>query len=151
MRYSQTFSPIHKSLQMYCLELVSLFNRISTSMGYLMPKPYLENNSSGAIEAIARRIKEFMPFVRVISPKVNATARLKFELTHFEAAVHRFNYCAMGRYHISQVVLFKIPASSFCYFFALEICVRKCTADWYNSTRSNSPGNKFYRNLFFVI
>ena len=31
------------------IDLVSLFNGISTFIGYLMPKPFFEKNSSGAI------------------------------------------------------------------------------------------------------
>ena len=42
------------------------FNSISTFMGYLMPKPSLEKNSSGAIQPIGRGIRGFISFPRVL-------------------------------------------------------------------------------------
>ena len=45
--------------------LVSLFNGISTFMGYLMPKPCLLNNSSETLLPISGRIRGFIPGVRI--------------------------------------------------------------------------------------
>ena len=46
-------------------------------MGYLMPRPSLQNNSSGTIQPIAWAYKEFHIFPKGISPKVNVIARLE--------------------------------------------------------------------------
>ena len=49
--------------------LVSSFNDISTSVGYLMPKPFSKKNSSATIYPIAGRIRGFIPFPRVFVRK----------------------------------------------------------------------------------
>ena len=58
---------------------VSLFNGISNFVGYLMPKPTVQKNSSCTIQFIARGIRGFMPFPKSISLKVYVIARLEFE------------------------------------------------------------------------
>ena len=68
------------------LGLVSLFNGILTFVGYLMPKPSLQN-SSNTIKTIAGRIRKFLTFPNGITPKVNILVRLEFELAYFEAEV----------------------------------------------------------------
>ena len=40
---------MHDLFLFVCLGLVSLFNGISTFVGYLMPKPFSKKNSSGTI------------------------------------------------------------------------------------------------------
>ena len=60
-------------------DLVSL-NIISTFVCYLMPKTSLFKNSSGTIQPIAGRIREFIR----ISPKTNVIVRLEFELAYYE-------------------------------------------------------------------
>ena len=49
--------------------LLSLFNDISTFVGYLMPKPFSQKNRSCAIQPIAGRIRGFIPFPRVFTQK----------------------------------------------------------------------------------
>ena len=49
--------------------LVSLFNGISTFVGYLMPKLFSLKNSSCTIEHIAGTIRGFIPFPRVYARK----------------------------------------------------------------------------------
>ena len=49
--------------------LVSLFNGISTFIGYLTPKLFSWKNSSGTILPIAGRIRRFIPFPRVFARK----------------------------------------------------------------------------------
>ena len=53
----------------YWFGLVSLFNGISTFVGYLIYFP------------------------KGICPKVNVIARLEFELAYYDSAVYRFNHC----------------------------------------------------------
>ena len=50
--------------------LVSLFNSMSTFVGYLMPKLFSKKNSSGSIKPIAGRIRGFIPLQ---SERNNAT------------------------------------------------------------------------------
>ena len=45
------------------------FNGISTFVGYLMPKPSFEKNSSVTIQPIAGRIRGLIPFPRVFAQK----------------------------------------------------------------------------------
>ena len=47
--------------------LLSLFNGISTFVGYLMPKPFFEKSSSGNIQPKAGRIRGFILFPRVFA------------------------------------------------------------------------------------
>ena len=56
-------------------DLVSLFNGISTFVGYLILKIFSKKNSSCTIEHIARRIREFIPFPTVFCQKVNVVER----------------------------------------------------------------------------
>ena len=49
--------------------LVSLFNGISTSVGYSMPKLSLLKNSNGTISPTAGRIRKFIPYQRVLVRK----------------------------------------------------------------------------------
>ena len=48
---------------------VSLFNGISTFVGYLMPKPFSKKDRGGTIKHIAGRIRGFIPFPRVFARK----------------------------------------------------------------------------------
>ena len=61
--------------------LVSLFNGISTFVGYLMPKPFFSKNSRGTIYT----------FPKCICLKVNEIARLQYELAYYDSTVPRFN------------------------------------------------------------
>ena len=49
--------------------LVSLFNGISTFVGYLMPKPSFQKNSNDVISLLAWRIVEFITFPKGICPE----------------------------------------------------------------------------------
>ena len=60
--------------------MVSLFNGISTFVGYLMPKLSSEN-SSGTIYPIARRIRGFIPFPRV--NERNSATRVRTRVLRF--------------------------------------------------------------------
>ena len=67
---------------------VSLFNGISTFVGYLMPNPFSSKNSSGTIW----EDKGVHTFPKGICPKVNVIARLKYELAYSESVVHPLNH-----------------------------------------------------------
>ena len=63
---------------------MSLFNGISTFVGYLMPKQlwyYLTYRWED---------KGVHTFPKGISPKVNVIVRLEYELAYYDSAVHRF-------------------------------------------------------------
>ena len=49
-------------------------NGISTFVGYLMPEPSLQKDSSGTILPKPARIKKFIPFPKDTSQKVNIIA-----------------------------------------------------------------------------
>ena len=58
--------------------LVSLFNGISTFLGYLMPKLFSKKNSSGTIQPIySWEDKGVHTFPKSICPKLNVRARLQ--------------------------------------------------------------------------
>ena len=68
--------------------LVSLFNGISTFVGYLMPKLFsLKNYLTHYWED-----KGVHTFPKGICPKVNVIARLEYELAYYDSVVHRFNH-----------------------------------------------------------
>ena len=62
--------------------LVSLFNGISTSVEEQLWF-YLTHSQED---------KGFYTFPKSICPKVNVIARLEYELTYYDSAVHRFNH-----------------------------------------------------------
>ena len=76
-KISREFAVCHKVKMnvkrklMLWLCLVSLFNVISTFMGYLMPNSSLEKNSNECYSTHSWRV---IPFPRVITSKVNGTA-----------------------------------------------------------------------------
>ena len=74
------------------VSLVSLFNRISTFIGYLMPKPFFWKNRSGTIWSIDRRIRGAHTFPKDICPKVNIITWLDFELAYYDSAIQHFNH-----------------------------------------------------------
>ena len=53
----------------FCFGFVSLFNGISTFVGYLMPKLSSWKNSNGIIYPFAERIRGFLPFIKVLVRK----------------------------------------------------------------------------------
>ena len=69
------------------VSLVSLFNGISTFVGYLMPMPFSKNYFTNSWAD-----KEVHTFPKGICPKVNVIARLEFELAYYDSANHRFNH-----------------------------------------------------------
>ena len=72
----------------YRLELlVSVFNEISTFVGYLMPKPSFEKNRSST----SWEYKGVHAFAEGMCLKVNIIVRLKFELEYHDSEVRRFN------------------------------------------------------------
>ena len=84
--------------------LVSLFNGISTFVGYLMPNLFSKKNSSGTIQPIAGKEKGVHTFPKGICPKVNVIARLEYELAYYDSAVHHFNhYTTRTTLYIIQV------------------------------------------------
>ena len=60
---------IYKYISVGVFCLVSLFNRMSTFVGYLMPKLFSEKNSTGKILPIAGRIRMFITSRRVFARK----------------------------------------------------------------------------------
>ena len=67
--------------------LVSLFNGISTFVGYLVPEEQLWYYLTRSWED-----KEVHTFLESICPKRNVIARLEYELAYYNSAVHRFNH-----------------------------------------------------------
>ena len=67
--------------------LISLFNGISTFVGYLMPEEqqwyYLTHSWED---------KGVHTFPKGICPKANVIAWLEYELAYYNSAVHRFNH-----------------------------------------------------------
>ena len=74
--------------------MVSLFNGISTFLGYLMSNPSSYKKCCGTIYPIAGKIRGFIPS-KDICPKVNIIVQLEFELTYYNSAVYRFNHYTM--------------------------------------------------------
>ena len=67
------------------IDLVSLFNGISTLEGYLMPKPSLLKNSGGTINSTwMGEYKGFIPFP---NSKVNVIAPLESELAFYDLVI----------------------------------------------------------------
>ena len=85
--------------------LISLFNGISTFVGYLMPKPFSEKNRSGTTYPIAGRIRVFISFPKGICPKVNVIAWLEYELAYYDSVSQRVNHYAMRTHPIILGVL----------------------------------------------
>ena len=56
--------------------LISLFNDMSTFMGYLMPKSSLQKDHSGTIQSTAVEDKGFQILPYSMSPKVNVIVQL---------------------------------------------------------------------------
>ena len=71
--------------------LVSLFNGISTFVGYLMSKPFLEEQKWYYLTH-SWEDKRVHTFLKGLCPKVNVIARLGYELAYYDSAVHRFNH-----------------------------------------------------------
>ena len=68
--------------------LFSLFNGLTTYMGYLMPKPSLLKNSSGTIYNPSLGVRGWVHnFSKEISSKLNVIARLEFEHAFYNVAV----------------------------------------------------------------
>ena len=72
----------------------SLFNGISTFVGFLVPKKKKERKSSDIIKSLGRGIRVFIPFSRVFIQKSTYIARLEFELTYSKVSVERLSYYA---------------------------------------------------------
>ena len=83
-------------VMMYKFRFVSLFNRILTFVGYLMPKPSLQKSSSDIIEPIDGGDKGRHIFPEDISSKVKAIEALEFELVYFESTVQLFSHYVTG-------------------------------------------------------
>ena len=73
---------------------VSLFNGISTPMGYLMQNPSFQTNVKDIIWPISKRYNGVHAFPKGITPEVNIIPWQEFELTNLEAAVQCLNYFA---------------------------------------------------------
>ena len=65
-------------------------------MGYLIPKPSLQKNSSNTIWPIAGGNKGVHTFLKDICSKVNSLPLLDFEHAYFNTAIYHFNHYAMG-------------------------------------------------------
>ena len=74
-RHLGLYRCINTKRRLVCFSLVSLFNDISTFVGYLMTNDPSRKTVPGSI-----------------CPKVDVIARLKFELAYYDSAVHRFNH-----------------------------------------------------------
>ena len=68
----------------YWFDMASLFNDISTFVGYLMANLFSKKNSW--------EDKGVYTFPKSICPKVNVIARLEYKLAYYDSAVHRFNH-----------------------------------------------------------
>ena len=71
--------------------LVSLFNSISTFVGYLMHKAILLDEQWYYFTH-SWEDKGVHSFPKGICPKVNVIARLELELAYYDSAVRRFNH-----------------------------------------------------------
>ena len=84
-----------RSILIRLVGLVSLFDGISTFVGYLMPTQSLWKNKRETIKPIAEAggLRGIHTFLKGIRPKVKVMAQREFELTHFEASVqHIIHY-----------------------------------------------------------
>ena len=79
-----------------CCLLIVVFNRISTFLGYLMPKPVILEGQQWYYLTHSWENKGFHTFPDGICPKVNVIVRLKFELAYYNSAVQRFNQYTSG-------------------------------------------------------
>ena len=77
-------------IEIFGLFWLLCFNGISTFIGYLMPKLSLKKNSSGTTYPIAWRIR-VDTFPMGINMKVNAIARLEFELASNGVTIQHIN------------------------------------------------------------
>ena len=114
--------------------LVSLFNGISTFMGYLMPSVILQKNSCGTMWPIVywglgssykgiSLCGTMWPIVywglgslyKGISPKVNVTARLEFRLAYYNVAVQQLATTSWG-----------LPHPCLCMCLCVSVCLCLC-------------------------
>ena len=75
---------------------------LSTSVGYLMPKPsffFLEEQQWYYVTHSCED-KGVHTFPKGICPKVKVTARLEFELAYSDSTVHRFNHYTTSNMNI---------------------------------------------------
>ena len=56
---------------------------MATFVGYLMPTPFFQKDSSDTVQPIDEEYKEVQAFSESISSKVNVIDRLEIELTDF--------------------------------------------------------------------
>ena len=74
------------------LGLASLIKGISTSVGYLIPKPsYIEELKWYYLTHIGK-MKKFIHFSKAL-PKANKIAQLKFKFTYLEAKDQQLKHC----------------------------------------------------------
>ena len=85
------------------IDLVSLFNGISTFVGYLMPKAILLEEHLWYYLTRSWEGKVVKTFHKSICPKVNLIARLEFELAYYESVVHRFNHYSQRKISIIDI------------------------------------------------
>ena len=88
--------------------LVSLFNGISTFVGYLIPKAILLEEQYWYYLTHSWEDKGVHTFSKGIWPKVNVIARLEYELAYYNSAVHRFNHYTTRTLPRTVVVLFNL-------------------------------------------
>ena len=80
-------------LTLVWFSLVSLFNGISIIVGELMPKPYLQKKTSSTTKSIDRGgYWEDHVFPKGINLKVNAVARLEFELSYYDTTISHVSH-----------------------------------------------------------
>ena len=72
--------------------LVSLFNGISTLLKLFYAKAILLEEQLWYYLTYSWEDKGVHMFPKGICPKVNAIARLEYELAYYDSAVHRFNH-----------------------------------------------------------
>ena len=93
--------------------MVSLFNGISTFVGYLMPKPFSEKNIRGTFLTHRWEYKGVHTFPKGICPKVNVIARLGFELAYYDSVSHLLNHYATRTppsFYFDKIVFLQISS-----------------------------------------
>ena len=80
------------SFVLFCLVWYLLFNGISTLFRLFNAKAILLEEQWWCYLTHSWEDKGVHTFLKGICPKVNVIARLEYELTYYDSAVHRFNH-----------------------------------------------------------
>ena len=93
---------VGKSFHELRFGLVSLFNDISTFVGYYA-KPFLIEKQRWYYLTYNWRNKRVHTYLKFISPKVNVIERLEFELSYFDATIQHFIHYATGTFLLHEL------------------------------------------------